>query len=84
MIVEVVATETRESLDFIGEIEILVFEKLLPAFGGADFLEEGFHRGGIDGGIFEGDECAGIADFWWQADGQMEIGTSFFDHLVQE
>ena len=40
VIVEVVGAEAGEALDLVGEIEILFLEELLPAFLGADLLEQ--------------------------------------------
>ena len=84
VIVEVVAPETREAFHLISEVEILVSEKIFPTLRRTDFLEERFHLRGIDRCIFEGHECAGIAYFWRQPDGEVKIGTAFFDHLAEE
>ena len=84
VIVKVIAAETGEAGDLVGEIEVLAVEEIGPAFGGTDFFEQGLHGRCVDDRVCEWDEGSRGAGFGREADGEVEVGAALFEHGAEE
>jgi len=83
VVVHVVGSETRQSGNFVCEVEVMGFHELVPTLGHADLLEHLLHIFRCDHFIVQRDDIAVHTGLGRKVDRQMQVGAAELEHLPQ-